>query len=105
MIPLLIFAAGAAALEIKRLTNRPQGAEQTEALLEKERHLHQVLQVVLQAVLIDRILLILHACESLTWEPPRCPDCSIYGGPSWPLDCLQSGCTWKHRHRNQMSLK
>ena len=59
MIPLLIFAAGAAALEIKRLTNRPQGAEQTQALLERERHLHQVLQVMLQLVLAARILVIL----------------------------------------------
>lgn len=47
MIPLLIFAAGAAALEIKRLTNRPQGAEEAQALLKRERHLNQVLQVVL----------------------------------------------------------
>ena len=51
MIPLLIFAAGAAALEIKRLATKPQGAEETEALRERERHLHEVLQVMLQAVL------------------------------------------------------
>ena len=47
MIPLLILAAGAAALEIKRLSNRPQGAEEAQALLKRERHLNQVLQVVL----------------------------------------------------------
>ena len=65
MIPLLIFAAGAAALEIKRLTNRPQGAEQTEALLERERHLHQVLQVMLQVVLAPRII------ADAPWRPPH----------------------------------
>ena len=47
MIPLLILAAGAAALELKRLAKRPQGAEETRALLEKEKHLTQVLQVIL----------------------------------------------------------
>lgn len=45
MIPLLILAAGAAALEIKRLASRPQGHEEAQALLERERHLKQVLQV------------------------------------------------------------
>ena len=45
MIPLLILAAGAAALELKRLANRPRGAEETQALLAKEKHLTQVLQV------------------------------------------------------------
>ncbi|CAK0771388.1 hypothetical protein CVIRNUC_003856 [Coccomyxa viridis] len=44
MIPLLILAAGAAALELKRLAKRPQGIEETRALLEKEKHLTQVLQ-------------------------------------------------------------
>ena len=67
MIPLLVFAAGAAALEIKRLVNRPQGAEQTEAVLERERHLHQVLQVLLRVVLGARAMLLmnLHAYTSL----------------------------------------
>ena len=46
MIPLLILAAGAAALELKRLAKRPQGAEETRALLEKEKHLTQVLQAI-----------------------------------------------------------
>ncbi len=81
MIPLLIFAAGAAALEIKRLANRPQGAEQTEALLERERHLHQVLQVVLQAVLPARILLYSLACIGLCSKPSTCPHCPTESGP------------------------
>ena len=55
MIPLLILAAGAAALELKRLAKRPQGIEETRALLEKEKHLTQVLQVILR-VHNDRLL-------------------------------------------------
>ena len=54
MIPLLILAAGAAALELKRLASRPQGAEETQALLERERHLKQVLQVRTDVAFIAR---------------------------------------------------
>ena len=76
MIPLLILAAGAAALELKRLAKRPQGAEETRALLEKEKHLTQVLQVIL-GVHNDRKLLELdigHSASSLiaAFRPHQC---------------------------------
>ena len=71
MISLLILAAGAAALELKRLANRPHGAEETQALLEKEKHLTQVLQVIVR-MLTDR-------------RPSETPYQSIQGQVWWSM--------------------
>jgi len=45
MIPLLLVAAGAAALELKRLAKRPLGDEDTQTLLEREKYLKEILKV------------------------------------------------------------
>lgn len=45
MIPILLILGAGAALEIKRLTQRPLGEESAHALREREKELKEILQV------------------------------------------------------------
>jgi hypothetical protein len=45
MIPILLILGAGAALEIKRLTQRPLGGDSAQTLRERERELKEILQV------------------------------------------------------------